>query len=126
MNDCKYCNVQLFADCECLTSSNIHSDSDLSLPLSKYATHTDFVSHVDKLISKDLSLLHINVRSLYKNYNLKVRKLMYKHINSQVTVAFKNYFELITCSSVQNKTNQNSTIRFTTSMFKLRCYNDKI
>ena len=56
----------MFPDCECLTSSNNHSDSDLSLPLSQYATHTDFVSHVDKLMSNDLSLLHCSIRSLYK------------------------------------------------------------
>jgi len=67
MNDCKYCNAELFPDCECLTSSNNQSDRDLSLPLSQYATHTDFVSHVDKLMSIDLSLLHCNIRSLYKN-----------------------------------------------------------
>ena len=67
MNDCKHCNAELFPDCECLTSSNNHSNSDLSLPLSQYATHTDFVSHIDKLMSKDLSLLHCNIRSLYKN-----------------------------------------------------------
>jgi len=67
MNDCKHCNAELFPDCECLTSSNNHSDSDLSLPLSQYATHTDFVSHIDKLMSNDLSLLHYNIRSLYKN-----------------------------------------------------------
>ena len=67
MSDCKHCNAQLFPDCECLTSSNNHSDSDLSLPLSQYATHTDFVGHIDKLMSNDLSLLHCNIRSLYKN-----------------------------------------------------------
>ena len=49
------------------TSSNNHSDSDLSLSLSQYATYTDFVSHIDKLMSNDLSLLHCNIRSLYKN-----------------------------------------------------------
>jgi len=48
MNDCKHCSAESFPDCECLTSSNSHSDRDLSLPLSQYATHTDFVSHVDK------------------------------------------------------------------------------
>jgi len=57
----------IFPDCECLTSSNNHSDSDLSLPLLQYATHTDFVSHVDKLMSHDLSLLHCNIRSLCKD-----------------------------------------------------------
>ena len=31
------------------------------------ATHTDFVNHIDKLMSNDLSLLHCNIRSLYKN-----------------------------------------------------------
>jgi len=67
MNDCKHCNTGLFPDCECLTSNNNHSDSDLSLPLSQYATHTDFASHIDKLMSNDLSLLHRNIRSLYKN-----------------------------------------------------------
>jgi len=67
MNDCKHCNAELFPDCECLTSNNNHSDSDLSLPFSQYATHTDFVSHIDKLMSNDLSLLHCNIRSLYKN-----------------------------------------------------------
>jgi len=67
MNDCKHCNAELFPDCKCLTSSNNRSDSDLSLPLSQYATHTDFVSHIDKLMSDDLSLLHCNIRSLYKN-----------------------------------------------------------
>ena len=66
MSDCKHCNAELFPDCECLTSSNNHSDSDLSLPLSQYATHTDFVSHIDKLMSKYLSLPHCNM-SLYKN-----------------------------------------------------------
>ena len=66
MNDCKHCNAELFPDCECLTSNNNHSDSDLSLPFSQYATHTDFVSHIDKLMS-DLSLLHCNIRFLYKN-----------------------------------------------------------
>jgi len=67
MNDCKHCNVQLLPDCECSTRTNNHSDSDVSLPLSQYATHTDFVSHVYKLMSNDLSLLHCNIRSLYKN-----------------------------------------------------------
>jgi len=67
MNGCKHCNAELFPDCECLTSSNNHSDSDLSLPLSQYATHTDFASHIDKLMPNDLSLLHCNIRSLYKN-----------------------------------------------------------
>jgi len=50
MNDCKHCSAELFLDCECLTSSNNHSDSGLSLPLSQYATHTDFVNHIDKLM----------------------------------------------------------------------------
>jgi len=67
MNDCKHCNAELFPVCECLTSSNNHSDSNLSLPLSQYATHTDFVNHIDKLMSNDLSLLHCNIRSLYKS-----------------------------------------------------------
>jgi len=67
MNDYKHCNAELFPDCECLTSSNNHSDNDLSLPLSQHATHTDFVSHSDKLMSNDLSLLHCNIMSLYKN-----------------------------------------------------------
>jgi len=67
MNDCKHCNAELFPDCECLTSSNNHCDSNLSLPLSQYATHADFVSHTDKLMSNDLSLLHCKIRSLYKN-----------------------------------------------------------
>jgi len=67
MSDCNLCNAQLLPDCECLTSGNNHSDSDLSIPLSQYATHTDFVSHVDMLMSNDLSLLHCNIRSLYKN-----------------------------------------------------------
>jgi len=30
-------------------------------------THSDFVGHMDTLMSKDLSLLHCNIRSLYKN-----------------------------------------------------------
>jgi len=67
MNDCKHWNAQVFSDCERLTSSNNHSDSDLSLSLSQYAAHTDYVSHVDKLMSNDLSLLHCNIRSLHKN-----------------------------------------------------------
>jgi len=67
MNDCKHCNAGLFPDCECLTSRNNHSDCDLSLPLSQYATHTDFVSHIDKLMSNDLSLLHCDIWSLSKN-----------------------------------------------------------
>jgi len=61
MNDCIHCNAQLFPVCQCLTSSNKHSDSDLSLPLSQYATHTD------EVISNALSLLHCNTRSLHKN-----------------------------------------------------------
>jgi len=67
MNGYNHCNTHLFPHRECLTSGNNHSDSDLSLPLSQYATHTDFVSHFDKLISNDLSFLHCNIRSLYKN-----------------------------------------------------------
>jgi len=67
MNDCKHCNAEFFPDCECLTSSNNHSDNDLSLPLSQYATHTNFVSMLISLMSNDLSLLHCNIRSLYKN-----------------------------------------------------------
>ena len=67
MNNCKHCNAKLLPGCACLTSSNNHSDSDLSLPLSQYAAHADFVSHIDKLMSNDLSLLHCNIRSLYKN-----------------------------------------------------------
>jgi len=82
MNDCKDCNVQLLPDCECLTCSNNHSENNLSLPLSQFATHTDFVSHVDKFMSKDLSLLHFNIRSQYKNNNPEVSKFMYKHTNS--------------------------------------------
>jgi len=35
MNDCKHCNAQLFPDCECLTSSNNPSDSDLQFALPK-------------------------------------------------------------------------------------------
>jgi len=27
MNKCKHCNAELFPDCQCLTSSNNHSDS---------------------------------------------------------------------------------------------------
>jgi len=64
-NDGNHCNAQLFPDCQCLTSDDKHSD--LSLPLSQFAAHTDFVSHVDKLMSNDLSLLHSTTRSLYKN-----------------------------------------------------------
>jgi len=94
MNDCKHCNALLFAECECLTRSNNQSDSDLSLPLSQYATHTDCVSNVDKLMSKDLSLLHFNVRSQHKNFNLEVSKFMYKRTNSQLTVAFKNLIKI--------------------------------
>jgi len=59
--------LNCFLTVNALTSSNKHSDSDLSLPLSQHATHTDFVCHVDKLMSNDLSLLHCNIRSLYKN-----------------------------------------------------------
>jgi len=33
--DCKHCNAQLFVDCECLTSSNNRSDSDLQFALPK-------------------------------------------------------------------------------------------
>jgi len=67
MNDSNQFNAQLFPDCGCLTSSNNRSDGNLSLPLSQYATHIDFVSHVDKLMSNDLSLLHCNIRLLHKN-----------------------------------------------------------
>jgi len=67
MSDCKHCNAELFPDCECLTCCNSHSDSDLSLPLSQCATHTDFASYFDTLLSNDLSLLYCNIRSLYKN-----------------------------------------------------------
>jgi len=33
--DCKHCNAQLLPDCECLTSNNNHSDSDLQFALPK-------------------------------------------------------------------------------------------
>jgi len=33
--NCKHCNAQLLPDCECLTSNNNHSDSDLELALPK-------------------------------------------------------------------------------------------
>jgi len=39
--NCKHCNAELFPDYGCLTSSNNHSESDLTLLLSQYATHTD-------------------------------------------------------------------------------------
>jgi len=67
MNDCNHCNAQLFPDCQHLTSGNNHYDSNLSLLLSQHATHTDFRSHVGRLMSNDLSLLHCNIRYLYKN-----------------------------------------------------------
>jgi len=51
-------NAQLFPDCECLTNGNNHSDCDLSIPLSQYTTHSDFVGHVDNLMSNYLSLVH--------------------------------------------------------------------
>jgi len=111
MNDCKHCNAQLFPDCECLTSSNNYFENDLSLPLSQYTTRTDFVSHVDMLMSKDLSLLHFNVRSLYKYYNLEVSKFMYKHTNSQLTVTFKSYSKFITDVHPYN-TRQTKTRQF--------------
>jgi len=66
MNDCNHRSVQLFPDCECLTSGNNHSDCPLSIPLSQYATYSDFVIHVDNLMPNDLSLLHCSIRSLYK------------------------------------------------------------
>jgi len=37
------------------------------MPLSQYATYSDFGRHVDKLMSNDLFLLHCNIRCLYKN-----------------------------------------------------------
>jgi len=46
-------------------------------------------------MSKDVSLLNFNVRSLYKNFNLEVSKFMCKHTNSQLNVTFKKYFEFI-------------------------------
>jgi len=45
--------LNCFLTAKCVTNINNHSDSDLSLPLSQYATHTDFVSHIDKLMSND-------------------------------------------------------------------------
>jgi len=86
MNDCKHCNPQLFPDCECLTSSNNHSDRDLALLLSQYATHTDFVNHVDKLMSNDLSLLHCNIRSLYKNID-KLEEIVTPSSNPPAIIA---------------------------------------
>jgi len=40
-------------------------------------------------MSNDLSLLHFNIRSLYKNYKLEVSKFMHKYTNSQLTGTFK-------------------------------------
>jgi len=67
MKNWNHYNAQLFPDCRCLKSGNNHSDSDLSPFSSQYVKYTDFTSYVNKLISNDLSLLHCNVRSLYKN-----------------------------------------------------------
>jgi len=44
----------------------------------------------------NVSFLHFNIRSLYKNYNLEVSKIMYKYTNSQLTATFNNYSKLIT------------------------------
>jgi len=42
-------------------------------------------------MSNNLSLLHFDIRSLYKNYNLEMSKSMNKHTNSQLPATFNNY-----------------------------------
>jgi len=103
MNDCKHCNAELFSVCECLTSSNNHSDSDLSLglPLSQYATHTYFVSHVDKLMSNELSLLHCNIRSLYKNID-KLEEIVIPCSKPPAIIALEIWSKIP--PEIQNKT----------------------
>ena len=38
--DCKHCNAQLLPDCECLTSNNNRSDSDLQFALPKTCSNS--------------------------------------------------------------------------------------
>jgi len=74
----------LLPDGECLASGNNYSKCDLSTILSQYATHTDFVSHVDKLMSNDLSLLHCSIRYSYKKY----RQALKSHISMIKTTRY--------------------------------------
>jgi len=45
--DCKHCNAQLLPDCECLTSNNNRSDSDLqfALPNARSNSGAEMIKH---------------------------------------------------------------------------------
>jgi len=62
----------------------------------QYATHTDFMSFVDKLMSNNLPLLHCNIRSLCKNID-KLEEIIFSCSKLPDIIALsetKNTFKL--------------------------------
>jgi len=66
MNDISFRDPQLLPYCQFLTIGDNYSVRFIITTL-QFATPTCFASRVDKLILNDISVVHYNVRSLFKN-----------------------------------------------------------